>query len=249
MKVQVVQLPRLLEPPHLVDRTVVVFDVLRATTSITAALAAGVAEIRVFGSTADAQAAANGFSGRRLLCGETNCLPPAGFDLGNSPGEFSMSKHAGQTMFLSTTNGTRAIVAAKAAPAMLIGCLLNAHAVATQLIRIGRDVTLLCSGTDGEPAPEDAIGAGAVIDGLQRNSGCELVGGDAIAALASFKQAMDNLPATLSTTAGGKNIIKADLRKDIDFAARLDVFTEVGVVTDSPLRIIAHPYHGPPARA
>jgi 2-phosphosulfolactate phosphatase len=237
MKVQVVQLPRLLEPQHLVDRTVVVFDVLRATSSITAALAAGVTEIRVFGSTNDALAAANAFEGRRLLCGEANCLPPAGFDLGNSPGDFAMSKHAGLTMFLSTTNGTRAIVAAKAAPVVLAGCLLNAFAVATQLIRIGRDVTLLCSGTDGERAPEDAIGAGAVIEGIQRQGKCELVGEDATAALAAFKQAMDDLPATLTTTAGGKNIIRAGLRKDIDFAARLDVFTEVGFVTDSPLRI------------
>ncbi len=241
MKVQVIQLPRLLLPADWVDRSVVVFDVLRATSSITAALAAGVAEIRVFGSTAEAEAAANGFEGPRLLCGESNCLPPAGFDLGNSPGDFSLTEHAGRTMFLSTTNGTRAIVAARAAPVMLIGCLLNSFAVATQLLRIGRDVTLLCSGTDGEPAPEDAIGAGAVIDGLQRQSGCELVGRETVAALAAFKLALDDLPTALSATTGGMNVINAGLRKDIDFAARLDVFTQVGVVSDSPLRITSQP--------
>ena len=112
MKVEVVQLPRLLETRHLVDRSVVVFDVLRATTSMTAALAAGVEEIRVFGSITEAKDAAGGFAGEKLLCGEVQCLPPSGFDLGNSPGAFC-SDHRGRVMFMSTTNGTRAIVAAR----------------------------------------------------------------------------------------------------------------------------------------
>lgn len=239
MKVQVVQLPRLLEPHHLADRTVVVFDVLRATSSITAALAAGVSEIRVFGSIDEAQKGSAGFTGKRLLCGEQNCLPPAGFDLGNSPGDFSMAKHAGMTMFMSTSNGTRAIVAARSAPLVLCGSLLNAFAVAQALKTGGRDVTLLCSGTGGEPAKEDSIGAGAVIDALQKLGPCEVDGEVAIMAKALFDEAADDLPAALSATPGGENVIRVGLKDDITFAARLDVFNVVGKVLDDPLRVVA----------
>src|SRR5688572_26417492 len=115
--VDVILLPAHLPPLAGADATVVVFDVLRATTSIAAALAAGVSEIHVFGSTALAReaAAAFGRNGDVLLCGEEQCLPPAGFDLGNSPGAFTPALHAGRTLFMSTTNGTRAILAAREA--------------------------------------------------------------------------------------------------------------------------------------
>jgi 2-phosphosulfolactate phosphatase len=237
MKVQVVQLPRLLEPSHLEDRTIVVFDVLRATTTITAALEAGVTEIRIFGSTTEALAAAGTFEGRRLLIGEQNALPPAGFDLGNSPGDLSLDKHAGMTVFMATTNGTRAIVAARTAPVVLIGCLLNAFAVAQQLKTIGRDVTLLCSGTEGEPAKEDSIGAGAVLDSLLKLGNAEADGEVATMARELFTEAADTLPDALAATKGGQNVIRVGLQKDITFAARLDAMSVVGRVSDRPLRV------------
>jgi len=238
MKVQVVQLPRLLDHAQLVDRTVVVFDVLRATTTITSALAAGVSEIRIFGSTAEAEQAGKAFVGKRFLVGERNCLPPPGFDLGNSPGDFSMQLHAGATIFMSTTNGTRAIVAARTAPVVLTGAVVNAFAVAKQLKTIGRDVTLLCSGTDGEISQDDEIGAGAVIDSLLKLGGCELEGDVAVMAKGLFDEAVDDLGAVLSATQSGQNVLRAGLKKDIDFAARLDVFTNVGKVFDGPLRVV-----------
>lgn len=89
MNVDVVLLPDQLQPRHLSGRAVVVFDVLRATTSIAAALSAGVVGVRVFGSTDLAKHAANSFPEPRLLCGEHECLPPSGFDLGNSPAMFT----------------------------------------------------------------------------------------------------------------------------------------------------------------
>lgn len=237
MKIEVVQLPKFLLERHLVDRTVVVFDVLRATTSMTAAMAAGVTEIRVFASIAKAQAAASGFAGDRLLCGETNCLPPAGFDLGNSPGAFCRD-HAGKTMFMSTTNGTRAIVAARSAPLILAGCLLNATAVAAALHEAGRDVTLLCAGTDGEVAAEDIIGAGAVIDRLV-DRGATMPDSNSVNAHQLFNDARNNLPRVLADTRGGQNVIRVGLQADVDFAARVDIFNIVGRVKNDPLRVVA----------
>src|SRR5277367_6399189 len=105
MTIDTIILPSELDRVRIVNRTVVVFDVLRATTSITAALAAGVKEVRVFDSLDAAMAAANAFDQPRLLCGERHTLPPPGFDLGNSPGQFDRARHAGMTVFMSTTNG------------------------------------------------------------------------------------------------------------------------------------------------
>src|SRR5690242_6789770 len=105
MKVDVVMLPKELTPALLEGRSVAVFDVLRATTTMTAALAAGVKEIRVFPDLAAAEVAARGFDGPRILCGVANCLAPAGFDLGNSPGDFRSDHHAGRVAFMCTTNG------------------------------------------------------------------------------------------------------------------------------------------------
>src|SRR5689334_18854020 len=123
MKLDVVFLPKELQPDQVRGRTVVVFDVLRATTTMTAALAAGVEAIRVYPDTASARRDAThiGLYPAPVLCGEENCLRPEGFHLGNSPAGFTKAEHAGHTVFMSTTNGTRAILAAKGAKLILIG--------------------------------------------------------------------------------------------------------------------------------
>src|SRR4051812_10265453 len=105
MRVDVVFIPSLLDDGHLRGRSVAVFDVLRATTSMAAALAVGVVEIRVSPAPASAARAAGPASPLRLLCGEEKCLPPPGFDLGNSPGRFT-AEHRGRVVHMSTTNGT-----------------------------------------------------------------------------------------------------------------------------------------------
>src|SRR5687767_9986732 len=97
MNVDVVLLPSELQPGQLAGRAVAVFDVLRATTTMAAALAAGVKEIRIFPDVAAARAAAAAYPGPQpILCGEAKCLPPPGFDLGNSPGAFQQAAHAGR---------------------------------------------------------------------------------------------------------------------------------------------------------
>ena len=106
MNVDVVLLPRDLKPGQLKGRACVVFDVLRATTTMAAALAGGVRAIHLFDNLEAGRAAASAHRGSRLLCGEAQCVAPPGFDLGNSPGQF-LTSHRGATMFICTTNGTR----------------------------------------------------------------------------------------------------------------------------------------------
>ena len=241
MNIDVVLLPKHLEPRHLAGRTVVVFDVLRATTTMAAALAAGVEEIRVFGSIADAAAAAARHPGPRILCGEENCLPPAGFDLGNSPGAFLRALHAGRTAYMSTTNGTRAIVAAHEGDVVLTGALVNASAVARAAANTGNDVTLLCAGTGGEVAMEDVVGAGAVLAALRPHASIRPESDMCLMAQRLFASARTDLRAALTESRGGRNVIAAGLLEDIDFAARLDALDVVGFVEKQTLSVKARP--------
>jgi 2-phosphosulfolactate phosphatase len=245
MQVDVVLLPEHLIRGELADRAVAVFDVLRATTTMAAALAAGVGEIRVFGSIDDARAAAAAHAGQKVLCGEVRCLPPPGFDLGNSPGAFNQAAHASRTVFMSTTNGTKAIVAARGpveatlGPPLVIGALVNASATAEVLAAQERDVTLLCAGTGGAIAMEDVIGAGAVLEAILARRGDASCGNDvARMALELFRSTRERLAKALRDAQGGRNVVAVGLEADIGFAARLDAVTVVGVVEQGPLRVV-----------
>jgi len=239
MNVDVVLLPSQLDRSQIASRVVVVFDVLRATTTTIAAMEAGIREIRIFVSIDAVRAASKESPENRLLCGESNCLPPEGFDLGNSPGAFSRSLHSDKTLFMSTTNGTRAICAATQAGAMLIGALTNASAVARALNTMQRDVTLLCAGTNGRVAMEDILGAGAVIDALaQHQTTIHFDSDAAILAKDLFDLHKTDLRTALSRTMGGKNVISTGLSEDIPFASRLNVSNIVGQVLNNPLRVV-----------
>lgn len=233
MEVEVIPLPRDLQPLDLPGRSVVVFDVLRATTTMTAALSVGVSEIRIFADLASAKAASEGFPRPRLLCGEQKALRPPGFDLGNSPRAFTRDAHAGKTVFMSTTNGTRAILAARGAASIFTGALVNAGAVAAALIHVARPVTLLCSGTDGAISLEDLIGAGSVLSRLEEKTSVVTRGDGAPIARHLFHSARNDLLRTLTESQGSKNVIAAGLTPDIAFAARLDAFDVVGAVFDA----------------
>jgi 2-phosphosulfolactate phosphatase len=237
MQTDVVLLPRLLEPQHLENRAVVVLDVLRATTTMAAALGAGARGVRTYASTEEVRRAAS-VGGGLLSCGEERCLRPEGFDLGNSPAEFVRDRVEGKTILMSTTNGTRAIVAAARGAAQLYAAaLVNAEATARHLARQELDVALLCAGTGGDVALEDVIGAGAIIVALNRLTQNKLASDAAQIALALFEMSENSLPQTLRSTQGGRNVVAARLEADIDYAARPNVLDVVARVDPRTLTV------------
>jgi 2-phosphosulfolactate phosphatase len=248
MRVDVVFLPRLLRSEQLEDRAVVVLDVLRATTSIVAALEAGASEIRVFESTGEVRAAALGMPrwgggvadrkpGAVLLCGEERCLPPEGFDLGNSPAEFTSPRCAGRTILMSTTNGTRAIIAARQARLLYAAALVNARAMASHVARTTVDVTLLCAGTGGEVALEDVLGAGAVLAELHSLRQIDLVSDSTRMAAALFGIHRRRLVEALGASVGGRNVLEAGFAPDIRFASSLNTLNVVAEINPTTLTV------------
>lgn len=145
---------------------VVVIDVLRATSTITQALASGYAKVLC---TDSLERAALIRARGRVLAGEQRCVKPAGFDHGNSP--LDARRCDGRELILATTNGTRAIVsAARRGSRVLLACLLNFDAVLQALLETGGvselDLQIVCSGTDGAPALEDTYLAGLLCAAL-----------------------------------------------------------------------------------
>jgi 2-phosphosulfolactate phosphatase len=231
--------PACLSPP-LGGKTVIVFDVLRATTTITAALVAGIRSVRVFADLSQAKAAAAAANPRPILCGELHALPAPGVDMGNSPGQFG-PQHAGRDVYLSTTNGTKALAAARSADNVFAGALVNAAAVADAAAATDRPILLLGSGTEGEVSMEDTLGAGAVCSRLLKRPDISLIGDGARLAYHLFNASRDHLPAVLRDTQGGRNNLKVGLDADVDFAARLNVFNIVGVMDRENLVIRPSP--------
>ncbi len=144
-------------------RCCVVLDVLRATTCMTTALEHGAQRILPVAEVEEALALRAAAEEPVLLCGERGAVRISGFDAGNSPLEFTEEAVRGRTLVMTTTNGTRAILAASGAARILIGCMRNAQATAQRALEAGLPVTLLCAGTAGRYSMEDVLAAGAIL--------------------------------------------------------------------------------------
>src|SRR5437764_8635978 len=160
-------LPDLVPRGRLPESVAVVLDVLRATTTIIYALAAGCSCVRPCAEVEEARELAGGMrAGRVLLGGERGGLPLPGFDLGNSPREYTAKVCRGCTLVLTTTNGTRALLRAAEAARRLLAGFVNYSAVCEQLRQETRPIHIICAGTEGDVTLEDTLLAGALVDYL-----------------------------------------------------------------------------------
>jgi 2-phosphosulfolactate phosphatase len=108
-----------------------------------------------------------------LLGGERGGLPIAGFDLGNSPVEYTPQRVGGRTVVFTTTNGTKAMQQCGDADRVVVGAFVNLSAVCRQVARAldsGRTAHLLCAGTRGEITGEDVLFAGALVWQIERTT-------------------------------------------------------------------------------
>jgi 2-phosphosulfolactate phosphatase len=216
----------------LTDTTAVVFDVLRATSSMITGLASGVQSI-IPVRTLEEACTLKAKDPRLLLAGERGGLPPKGFDLGNSPEEFQEAK--GRTIVMTTTNGTAAIESVKAARQVLIGALLNIDSLANYLFTHHPDKMLLvCAGTGEEFSLEDAIAAGALV---ARLSGDDGLSDSAMIVRTLYEQVGDYFYEWLRHTQNGTSLRKIGKDADIRWCAQFSVLDVVGHLTDGKIII------------
>lgn len=176
MQISAYPFPAALTEKQFFQKTVIVVDVLRATTSMLTALENGAAQIVPVREPEEAMQLISKLGrGECLLAGERGGLKINGFDFGNSPLEFLTGAAAGKTLVFCTTNGTGAIYAARTAKTVLIGCLRNRLAVACAAAETGDDIVLLCAGTQGEASMDDMVAVGGIYRALQLSAGQQQV--------------------------------------------------------------------------
>lgn len=232
---------------------VLVIDVLRATTVMATAMAAGAKRIHTCRGVEEARRRAARSRPPALLCGERGCRPIDGFDLGNSPRDYTPDTVGGRDLILTTTNGTQAIAAAAPARRLLAVSFLNARAT-LRSIRDARQTHIICAGTEGSVTAEDVLLAGMLVDRLERQALAQsfpsrLDGDEAAIARDQWRWTVADtlgfstdgdrdaigiaserpewLANRLAQTRGGQNLLAAGYRDDLSACARIDTLPVV----------------------
>ncbi|MBX7103411.1 MAG: 2-phosphosulfolactate phosphatase [Gemmataceae bacterium] len=229
--------PDYLATDALSGSTAVAIDVLRATSTMLTALAAGARAVIPCATIEEARSVSVETRwAPTLLAGERAGRKIDGFDLGNSPAEFNPGAVKGKTIICTTTNGTLAILACRRADRVLIGAFVNFSTVCEQLAASEGTIHLVCAGTDGQPTLEDTLFAGAVIDYLSATG--DINPNDAgRMAWDSFENHGRILSAAFEVSAGGDNLIRAGLAGDLKLCAAVDKLAIGAEVRFDPPRI------------
>lgn len=262
LPVSVHLLPSLIPPGALVGGVAVVIDILRATTTMVHALAAGCDAIIPCVEIEEArQVAAALPEGTAVLAGERQGLPIQGFDLGNSPASCTPEACTGKTLVMTTTNGTKAILASLEAERVFIAAFVNRKATLEALKFAAGPIHLVCAGTDGQVSLEDTMFAGALAHEIDSRAWEEgesqhaedaddsldetlLANDQAEIAAALWRETasmMDEgytLADALGDGRGGRRVIAIGLEDDLHDAARLDRFPFAAELLRDPLRIV-----------
>ena len=207
-------------------RTVFVIDVLRATTTMCAALANGARSCVPVGTIADAMRLAQTLERREiLLAGERGAVRIEGFDLGNSPLEMTEQAVAGKTVIMTTTNGTEALLATGLAAGVYIVAGVNlsvAVARARQVLAETEDLLVLCAGREGEFGLDDAYTAGRLILGaLDGHKPREGANDSALVCIDLARRYSTWLRPLLAARAG-RELVRLGFRDDVVLAATQD---------------------------
>lgn len=216
---------------------VVVIDVLRATTSICAALAAGargVVPTATSGEAGDMRAKVGPES--VVLAGERNGVKIEGFELGNSPAEFTPDAVDGKLVIMTTTNGTLALRRAAGGKMLLAGSLVNVSTVAEAVAEDGRDLMVVCSGREGHFSIEDTICGGMLIHQLVTRHGREVELNDAGSlALLLYRTNKSAIRQAIAQGEHGRFLTSLGFSGDVQMATDVDSLPILPVLRDGRL--------------
>lgn len=222
--------PDLMHLYNVQDKTVVVVDILRATSCMTTAFAHGIKSIIPVASLEEALALK---SGETYTAGERDGKKVDGFDLGNSPFEYMQDYLRGKSIAFTTTNGTQAIVKSLGAREIIIGSFLNLHSVLNYLKKGSNNVLVVCAGWKGKFNLEDTLFAGALVDGLR-----DMLAPDCDAPLAAmqlYQSARHDLNESLKNSSHVKRLARLGIHKDIAFCVTPDQYEVLPVLKDGVL--------------
>lgn len=227
MKFSVFHTPELTPVQNVADCAIAI-DVLRATSTIATALSSGAEAVHVFSDMEKlVRESALLPPEKRLRAGERGGSKVAGCDLGNSPLDCTPELMRGKQLFISTTNGTRALQKIQTSPTVLAAALINRHAVVEYLIEHQPEtVWIVGAGWEGSFALEDTVCAGAIVQSVADRLGLPidvLVGNDEmVGAVSLYQQWKDNLLSLLYHASHGKRLLRLNCVEDLKYCSTLD---------------------------
>lgn len=223
-------------PADVHGRVVVVIDVLRASTTIAAALHNGARAIVPLDGSEEVVMRAKSFERADVrLAGERRMLPIPGFDLGNSPREFTREAIEGKTVLLTTTNGTHALSGIQGARDVVVGSYVNYSAVLAMVRAAARgaaDVTIVCAGTDRRFSLEDAACAGRFVKGVIKRLANVHMNDAASASLLIERKYGDAIQRVFADSAHGRALADAGFEADLAVCGELDAFPVIPIYSD-----------------
>lgn len=223
-------------PPDVSGRLVLVIDVLRASTTVAVALTNGARTVIPFESAEEVITRSKSFERADVrLAGERKMLPIPGFDLGNSPREFSREAVDGKTILLTTTNGTAALMNMQGASDVVIGTYVNYSATLAMLRAAARaesDIAIVCAGREKQFALEDAACAGRYVRGILRHELRDDLNDAATAAVLLDKKYGDDLLGLFAASVHGRALADAGFADDLSACASVDACPVVPIYHD-----------------
>ena len=236
MRVDVFFTAREIGPGDVTGRMVAVLDVLRASTSIVTALTNGARAVIPGESSEAVLTRSRAFERNDVrLAGERRMRKIEGFDLGNSPVEFTADAVEGRTVLISTTNGTGAFAATQGAREVLVGAFVNFSAVLAVMraaLRKGTDLAFICAGHEGQFSLEDAACAGRFVQHATRRLSTVALNDAALAAVQVHRKYGDDLWGLFETSRHGQALAEAGFAADLVACATMDSSEIVPVYQD-----------------
>ncbi|MCF2146683.1 2-phosphosulfolactate phosphatase family protein [Desmonostoc muscorum LEGE 12446] len=241
MKLFVYHTPEL-TPTDKPPECAIAVDVLRATSTIATVLAAGGEAVQVFSDLDQLIAVSEQWPPeKRLRAGERGGAKVAGFELGNSPLDCTSELVQGRRLFISTTNGTRALQRVQDSPNVIAAALINRAAVVQFLLeKQPETVWIVGSGWEGSFSLEDTVCAGAIAHSLLEQTKIspeELAGNDeVVSAIALYSQWQDNLLGLFHQASHGQRLLRLDCQEDLKYCSQTDILDvlpiqqEIGVL-------------------
>ncbi|HEX9309460.1 MAG TPA: 2-phosphosulfolactate phosphatase [Gemmatimonadaceae bacterium] len=236
MRLDVFFTPGQAKPADTASRLVVIVDVLRASTTVAAALGNGAKTVIPLEGADEVIFRSKEFHRSQiLLAGEQKMHPITGFDLGNSPQAFTAKTVEGKTILITTTNGTRALLGVQGARDIVIASYVNFTAVLTMMkvaASSNTDIAIICAGEEGGFTLEDAACAGRYVRAIPKRADSVQVNDAASASVMIEKKYGDNIAKVFKESTHGQALEAAGFGDDLTAAAEVDSYPVVPIYQD-----------------
>ncbi|MFT5875235.1 MAG: 2-phosphosulfolactate phosphatase [Clostridium sp.] len=230
MKIDIIVSADDIKKEKIKNKTVVVIDMLRATSVITTAMNNGCKGVIPVLTVDDAAEIVRNSKEEFMLGGERDALKIEGFHYSNSPLEYTRDTIEGKTLVMTTTNGTKAIRGCEGASNILIGAMLNAKAIVKRVVELNKDVVIVNAGTYGEFSIDDFLCSGYIIDCVLKLVEAELT--DIAVTSHYIYKNNEDIYSFIKYASHYKRITELGLKADLEYCCRKDIIDIVPEYND-----------------